>query len=263
MRHKDNKADTAPQSSNAAELAQFARHAERWWDPAGPFAPLHKLNPVRIGYIRSQAARHFRPRNPDQPLAGLGCLDIGCGGGLVTEPLARMGGEVLGIDLVDDSIAAARAHAAAQGLSVSYRVESAETLAADGRLFDLVTCLEVVEHVDRPADFLATVCSLVRPGGLLVLSTLNRNAASLALGKIAAEYLLRWVPRGTHDWRKFAKPHELAAPVRQSGLAVADVTGMNLHPLHGWQLRGPAVINYLMTARKPSETAVRGKERAK
>lgn len=251
MCSKDNKADTAPQSSNAAELAQFARHAERWWDPAGPFAPLHKLNPVRIDYIRGQATRHFRPRNPDQPLAGLACLDIGCGGGLVTEPLARMGGKVAGIDLVKDSIAAARAHAAEQNLTIDYHWESAEALAADGRNFDLVTCLEVVEHVDHPADFLSTVCSLVRPGGLLVLSTLNRNAASFAFGKVAAEYILRWVPRGTHDWRKFARPHELAAPVRQNGLAVTDVTGMNLHPLHGWQLRGPAIINYLMTAQKP------------
>jgi 2-polyprenyl-6-hydroxyphenyl methylase/3-demethylubiquinone-9 3-methyltransferase len=254
MRNKDNKADTAPQSSNAAELAQFARHAERWWDPSGPFAPLHKLNPVRIDYIRSQATRHFRPRNPDQPLAGLTCLDIGCGGGLVAEPLARMGGQVRGIDLVDDSITAARTHAAEHDLAIDYHVESAEALAAAGRTFDLVTCLEVVEHVDHPADFLATVCSLVRPGGLLVLSTLNRNAASLALGKIAAEYILRWVPQGTHDWRKFAKPHELAAPVRQNGLTVTDVTGMNLHPLHGWQLRGPAMINYLMTAKKPSDS---------
>ncbi len=250
MRNKDNKADTAPQSSNTAELAQFARHAERWWDPSGPFAPLHKLNPVRVDYIRGQATRHFRPRNPDQPLAGLACLDIGCGGGLVTEPLARMGGQVRGIDLVEDSIAAARTHATEYNLAIDYHLESAEALADDGRAFDLVTCLEVVEHVDYPTDFLATVCSLVRPGGLLVLSTLNRNAASLALGKIAAEYVLRWVPQGTHDWRKFAKPHELAAPLRQNGLTVMDVIGMNLHPFHGWQARGPALINYMMTARK-------------
>lgn len=252
MAMTDNKADTAPQSGNPAELAQFARHAARWWDPAGPFAPLHRLNPVRMDYIRGQAVRHFRPRTPEQPLAGLACLDIGCGGGLVAEPLARMGGQVLGIDLVEDGIAAARAHAEGQDLPVEYRLESAEALAAEGRLFDLVTCLEVVEHVAHPAAFLATVCSLVRPGGLLVLSTLNRNAASFALGKVAAEYILGWVPRGTHDWRKFAKPHELAAPVRHNGLSVTDVTGLNLHPLHGWQARGPALINYMMTARKPA-----------
>ncbi len=258
MRTTNIKADTAPQSGNAAELTQFARHARRWWDPDGPFAPLHRLNPARVGYIRDQAVRHFRPdgsqqRNSDQPLFNLACLDIGCGGGLATEPLARMGGHVLGIDLVADGIAAARTHAEGQDLTLEYRLESAENLATAGRAFDLVICLEVVEHVDSPAGFLATVCRLVRPGGLLVLSTLNRNAASLAFGKVAAEYVLRWVPRGTHDWRKFAKPSELAAPLRQNGLSVTDVTGLNLHPLHGWQARGPAVINYMLTAKRPAE----------
>lgn len=252
MPRSENKAGTAPQSSDATELAQFARHAQHWWDPKGPFAPLHRLNPTRMDYIRGQAVRHFRARNPDQPLEGLTCLDIGCGGGLVAEPLARMGGSVLGIDLVADSIAAARSHAEGQGLSVEYRLESAEAIQAEAKQFDLVTCLEVVEHVVRPAEFLATVCSLVRPGGLLVLSTLNRNAASFALGKVAAEYILGWVPRGTHHWRKFAKPHELAAPVREAGLTVSDVTGLNLHPLHGWRAQGPALINYMMTAKKPA-----------
>lgn len=253
MAATDNKADTAPQSSNPAELAQFAKHAERWWDPAGPFAPLHKLNPVRVEYIRERTARHFRARNPESALSGLTCLDIGCGGGLVTEPLARLGGTMLGIDLVEDSISAARTHAEGQGLDVEYRMESAEALADEGRLFDLVTCLEVIEHVEEPVAFLETVCALVRPGGLLILSTMNRNPASLALGKFAAEYVLRWVPRGTHDWRKFVKPHELAAAVRRNGLAVSDVTGLNLHPLQGWNARGPAVINYMMTARKPAD----------
>ena len=250
MSTTENRAGTAPQSSDAAELAQFARHAQHWWDPKGPFAPLHRLNPTRMDYIRGQAVRHFRGRNPDQPLDGLTCLDIGCGGGLVAEPLARMGGQVLGIDLVADSIAAGCTHAGNQDLSVEYRLESAEAILAEGKQFDLVTCLEVVEHVARPTEFLATVCGLVRPGGLLVLSTLNRNAASFTLGKVAAEYLLGWVPRGTHDWRKFAKPHELAAPVRQAGLTIADVTGLNLHPIHGWQAHGPALINYMMTAKK-------------
>ncbi len=249
----ENKAGTAPQSSDAQELAQFARHAQHWWDPKGPFAPLHRLNPTRMDYIRGQAVRHFRSRNPDQPLTGLTCLDIGCGGGLVAEPLAQMGGAVTGIDLVEDSIAAARTHAESQSLSIDYQLESAEHIDAAGKHFDLVTCLEVVEHVAHPADFLATVCNLVRPGGLLVLSTLNRNPASFALGKVAAEYLLGWVPRGTHDWRKFAKPHELAAPVRAAGLSVFDVTGLNLHPIHGWQARGPALINYMMAAKKPAD----------
>ena len=249
----DNKAGTAPQSSDAAELALFARHAQHWWDPKGPFAPLHRLNPTRMEYIRGQVSRHFRPRDLDQPLSALTCLDIGCGGGLVAEPLARMSGVVTGIDLVEDSIAAARTHADSQGLSIEYQLESAEAIQADAKQFDVVTCLEVIEHVTNPSEFLATVCDLVRPGGLLVLSTLNRNPASLALGKVAAEYILNWVPRGTHDWRKFAKPHELAAPVRNAGLIVDDVTGLNLHPIHGWQAQGPALINYMMTAKKPTD----------
>jgi 2-polyprenyl-6-hydroxyphenyl methylase/3-demethylubiquinone-9 3-methyltransferase len=253
MRTTGKVSDAATRSSDPAELAQFARYAGRWWDADGPFAPLHRLNPARIGHIRSQVGQHFRPRDKERPLVGRTCLDIGCGGGLVAEPLARLGGDVLGIDLVEDGIAAARSHAAGQGLALAYRLTGAETLADEGRLFDLVTCLEVVEHVQRPAEFLATVAGLVRPGGLLVLSTLNRNAASFALGKVAAEYVLGWVPRGTHDWRKFLRPHELAAPIRRAGLRVTDVTGLNLHPLHGWQAAGPALVNYMLTARKPAD----------
>ncbi|MGY9054116.1 MAG: bifunctional 2-polyprenyl-6-hydroxyphenol methylase/3-demethylubiquinol 3-O-methyltransferase UbiG [Alphaproteobacteria bacterium] len=234
-------------------MAHFGSLADRWWDPKGPFAPLHKLNPTRIGYIEGQAIRHFRLSSNGEGLAPLRTLDIGCGGGLVAEPLARLGAEGTGIDLVSDSIQAAIAHADGQGLPLTYRLASAETLAEEGAQFDLVTCLEVVEHVADPADFLATVASLVRPGGLLIMSTLNRNIASLALGKIAAEYLLGWVPRGTHDWRKFLKPSELAAPLRHAGLRVGDVTGLNLHPLNGWQAEGPALINYMLTAAKPTD----------
>ncbi|HKK30980.1 MAG TPA: bifunctional 2-polyprenyl-6-hydroxyphenol methylase/3-demethylubiquinol 3-O-methyltransferase UbiG [Alphaproteobacteria bacterium] len=243
----------ATSSSDPRELAQFARHGREWWDPEGPFAQLHRLNPARLDYIRQQAVRHFRPRNSDHPLQELCALDIGCGGGLVAEPLARMGADVLGIDLVPESIAAARAHAEGHGLDVEYRLASAQQITAEHRIFDLVTCLEVVEHVVHPAAFLENVCSLVRPGGLLVMSTLNRNAASLALGKIAAEYVLGWVPRGTHDWRKFLRPSELAAGLRRQGLKTTDVTGLNLHPLHGWQTGGPVVINYFLTAERPAD----------
>lgn len=249
---RPNPADFVSQSADPGELAQFGRHARTWWDKDGPFAPLHRINPARLGYIRSQTIQRLRLRGGPKPLTGLTALDIGCGGGLVAEPLARMGAETLGIDLVADSIVAAKQHAKGQDLPLSYRVASAEELAEAGRQFDLVTCLEVVEHVTDPAEFLATVAALVRPGGVLVLSTLNRNLASLALGKIAAEYLLRWVPPGTHDWRKFLRPSELAAPVRAAGLQVVDVTGLNLHPLYGWQARGTATVNYLMTAVKPA-----------
>jgi 2-polyprenyl-6-hydroxyphenyl methylase / 3-demethylubiquinone-9 3-methyltransferase len=254
MVQRPNPADFVSQSADPSELAQFAQHAGAWWDTSGPFAPLHRINPARLGYIRTQTMRHLRLRGGPKPLAGLQALDIGCGGGLVAEPLARMGAETLGIDLVADSIIAAKQHAKDQGLPLTYRVASAEELAEAGRLFDLVTCLEVVEHVTDPGSFLATVANLVRPGGVLVLSTLNRNLASLALGKIAAEYLLRWVPPGTHDWRKFLRPSELAAPVRAAGLQVVDVTGLNLHPLYGWQARGHANVNYLMYATKPEVT---------
>lgn len=253
MVNPDEPADFVSQSADPAELAQFAQHARHWWDREGPFAPLHRINPARMDYIRNQAIQRLRLRGGLQPLAGLKALDIGCGGGLVAEPLARLGAETMGIDLVADSIIAAKYHAQGQDLPLTYRVASAEELAAAGEVFDLVTCLEVVEHVATPSAFLATVASLVRPGGVLVLSTLNRNLASLALGKIAAEYVLRWVPAGTHDWRKFLRPSELAAPVRASGMQVVDVTGLNLHPLYGWQARGPALVNYLMTAVKPGD----------
>ena len=255
MGNRPNTADFVSQSADQGELAQFGRHARAWWDREGPFAPLHRINPARLGYIRSQAMQRLRLRSGPKPLASVQALDIGCGGGLVAEPLARMGAETLGIDLVADSIVAARQHARGQSLPLSYRIASAEELADDGRSFDLVTCLEVVEHVRSPGAFLSTVAELVRPGGVLVLSTLNRNLASLALGKIAAEYVLRWVPPGTHDWRKFLRPSELASPIRSAGLQVVDVTGLNLHPLFGWQARGPATVNYLMTAVKPPEDA--------
>ncbi|MCA8928128.1 MAG: bifunctional 2-polyprenyl-6-hydroxyphenol methylase/3-demethylubiquinol 3-O-methyltransferase UbiG [Alphaproteobacteria bacterium] len=255
MAPSPNPADFVSQSADPGELAQFARHARDWWDREGPFAPLHRINPARLGYVRSQAVRHLRLRGGPRPLDGITALDIGCGGGLVAEPLARMGAETLGIDLVPASIAAARQHAKGQGLPLTYRVASAEEVAESGRMFDLVTCLEVVEHVTSPRAFLATVGALVKPGGVLVLSTLNRNLASLAFGKIAAEYLLRWVPAGTHDWRKFLHPSELAAPVRAAGLRVVDVTGLNLHPVYGWQARGPATVNYLLCAVKPAERA--------
>jgi len=251
MGTRPNPADFVSQSAVPGELAQFNRHARAWWDTDGPFAPLHRINPARLGYIRSQATQRLRLRGGAKPLSGVAALDIGCGGGLVAEPLARMGAETLGIDLVADSIVAARQHAKGQDLPVTYRIASAEELVDDGRSFDLVTCLEVVEHVRTPDAFLATVAQLVRPGGVLILSTLNRTLASLALGKIAAEYILRWVPPGTHDWRKFLRPSELAAPIRAAGLQVVDVTGLNLHPLCGWQARGPAAVNYLMTAVKP------------
>jgi 2-polyprenyl-6-hydroxyphenyl methylase / 3-demethylubiquinone-9 3-methyltransferase len=248
MTGRDKAAERPARSNDPKELAQFARFAPRWWDPDGPFAPLHHLNSARLDYIRDTASRHFRLRAEALPLQSISAIDIGCGGGLVTEPLARMGATVLGIDPVPGNVRAAAAHGARMDRPPEYRVASAEEIAEEGRGFDLVTCLEVVEHVAHPDEFLETIARLVRPGGLLILSTLNRNLVSLALGKFAAEYVLRWVPRGTHDWRKFLRPAEMAAPLRRAGLQVTDVTGLNLHPLSGWQARGPIAVNYLMTA---------------
>lgn len=231
------------------EAAQFAALADEWWNPEGPFRPLHKLSPVRMRFIVEAVARQFgRPMGVGQ-MAGLTALDIGCGGGLASEPLARLGARTTGLDVTEANIAAARAHAQAGGLEIDYRVQTAEALASEGAAFDLVVSLEVVEHVPDPERFLAAAAALVAPGGLLVLSTINRSIKSLALAKFAAEYVLGWVPRGTHDWRKFLKPSELARPLRAAGLAIERVEGVNYQPLtDDWRLSSDASMNYMLAA---------------
>ena len=246
---------TAPASSiDAREVAQFAALAETWWDPTGPMRPLHALNPVRVGYIRDQSlARFGGETNSLRPLLGKQVLDIGCGGGLVAEPLARLGGQVTAIDAAAESIAVARTHAEEAGLKIDYRVTTAEALLADGKQFDIVTALEVVEHVADPAAFLTTCAALVAPGGLLILSTLNRTPQAFGLAIVGAEYLLRLLPRGTHSWRKFRKPSELAGPLRASGLAVTDVSGLAFSPLTGEWSRSPSLaVNYILCAARPA-----------
>jgi len=241
-------------SVDQGEIARFDRLAEAWWDPHGQFRQLHKMNPVRIGYIRERMAAHFDRAEPGPgALAGLSLVDVGCGGGLLTEPLARLGGRVTGLDPSSEAIAFARRHAELLGLDIDYRNETAERLAAAGASFDVVLALETVEHVSDPDSFLQALARLVRPGGLVILSTLNRNAKSFALGIVAAEYVLGWVARGTHDWRKFLKPHELARGLRRCGLTVADVTGLVYDPrTAGWRLDPRDLgINYLMTAAAP------------
>ena len=243
----------AASSVDPQEVAQFAALADTWWDADGPMRPLHALNPVRIGYIRAQFLNHFGIATNDmQPFAGRRMLDVGCGGGLVAEPLARLGGQVTAIDAAAPSIELARTHAAAAGLSIEYRATTAEALLAEGKQFDVVTALEIVEHVADPAAFLATCAGLVAPGGLLVLSTLNRTPQAFGLAILGAEYLLRMLPRGTHSWRKFRKPSELAAPLRASGLGIADVSGVAYSPLTGtWVLSPSLAVNYLLTAARP------------
>jgi 2-polyprenyl-6-hydroxyphenyl methylase/3-demethylubiquinone-9 3-methyltransferase len=236
--------------ADAAEVERFAALAERWWDETGPLAPLHKLNPVRIAYVRDRICAHLG-RDPlaEKPLAGLLALDVGCGGGLLCEPLARLGAAVTGIDLAPASIEAAARHARAAGLAIDYRLTAVEQLVAEARHFDLVCAMEVVEHVADQETFLWECAALVRPGGGLVLATLNRTFRAFALGIVAAEYVLGWLPRGTHDWQRFMRPSEAARALRRAGLHTLDLTGVVYDPLRDRfrQSRDPAV-NYMLFA---------------
>ena len=230
-------------SVSSAEVAHFNALAAGWWDPGGPMRPLHRMNPARIGWIAERIARRFP--DPD----GVRVLDIGCGAGLAAEALARRGYDVLGLDAAGETIAAAEAHAAGQGLRLAYRVGAPEMLAAEGSRFPVVTALEVIEHVADPAAFVRTLAALVQPGGLAFLSTLNRTARSFLSAKVGAEYLLRWLPVGTHDWRKFRSPEELGALLRQAGLRVTDVTGLAPDPLRGgWRCTRDTGVNYMLAA---------------
>lgn len=238
---------------DADEVARFNKLAQEWWDPHGNFRPLHKLGPARLGFIRDTIVSELRPEQSVRlrALDGLRILDIGCGGGLVTEPMARLGAVVTGIDPAPETIAAAKAHAATQGLTIDYRATRAETLAEAKCSFDVVLCLEVVEHVPDVRAFLAVAASLVRPGGLMILSTINRTLKSYALAIVGAEYLLRWLPVGTHQWDRFVTPEELAAHVHNAGLKPLQPRGMVFNPLaDNWSLASDTGVNYLMGARQ-------------
>jgi len=240
-------------TADAAEVARFAAHAADWWDPEGAFAPLHRLNPVRVAWVRDRLVAHFaRDGRSLEPFAGLSLLDVGCGGGLVAEPMARLGAGVTGLDAEVGTLAVARAHAAESGLAIDYSDASVETLAASGARFDAVLALEVVEHVaDLPA-FLAACATVLAPGGLLVLSTLNRTARAYALGIVAAERVLRWVPRGTHDWKKFVKPAETVRALRAAGLVPVELCGLAYGPLARRWREAPddLSVNYFCAATK-------------
>jgi 2-polyprenyl-6-hydroxyphenyl methylase/3-demethylubiquinone-9 3-methyltransferase len=236
-------------SIDPAEIAKFAAMADEWWDPTGKFRPLHRLNPTRLAFIRDRAAaRHGRDLLSPRPLAGLRLVDIGCGGGLLSEPLARLGARVTGIDAGEKNIGVARHHAGESGLDIDYRVASAEALAAAGEQFDIVLAMEVIEHVADPAGFMAACASLVAPGGLLIVATLNRTAKSFAFAIVGAEYLLRWLPRGTHDWRRFLRPSELTGLVRPHGLKLAEAVGVVYSPLADkWRLAPEDLdVNYML-----------------
>ncbi len=240
---------------SATELAKFKSLAGKWWDTDGEFRTLHELNPVRIRYIRDQLAAHFsRDVMVRQPFHGLSLLDIGCGGGLLAEPLARLGFSVTGIDALDSNIQVARIHAAEAGLPMAYRCATAEDLNKENVTFDAVISMEVVEHVARQSFFLKTAATLVAPGGMMVIATINRTLHSLILAKVCAEYILRWLPIGTHDWWRFVRPSELAAGLRRGGLTVLTVKGMSYAPFTGaWHLSNDSNVNYFMVAtRLPS-----------
>jgi len=232
------------------EVARFAKLGGEWWDPHGPFKPLHRINPVRLTYLRDQLCAHFG-RDPKQgkSLEGLSLLDIGCGGGLVCEPLARLGAKVTGIDPGAESIDAAKAHAAAGGLAIDYQAATAEELAARGQSYDAVLLLEVVEHVPDVPALLKAIAPLVRPGGLMILSTLNRTLKAYALAIVGAEYILRWLPIGTHQWERFVTPGELRSALAGAGLMLTDTTGMIYDPFADeWRLGRDTDVNYFATA---------------
>jgi 2-polyprenyl-6-hydroxyphenyl methylase / 3-demethylubiquinone-9 3-methyltransferase len=236
------------------EVERFSRIAGQWWDARGPLAALHKFNPVRLAYIRDRAAAHFgRDANRLDSLAGLRMLDIGCGGGILSEPLARLGASVVGADPSESNIAVARHHAEHSGLSIDYRNVAAEALVVAGETFDVVLAMEVVEHVADLGLFVEVAAGMVKPGGLLLVATLNRTVKSFALAIVGAEYILRWLPRGTHQWDKFVTPNELEIAIEQAGMQVKAETGV-IYNLLGdrWQLSADMDVNYMVVAEKPA-----------
>lgn len=237
-----------------AEIARFNALAGKWWDGDGEFAQLHKMNPVRLAFIRETITRHFRhPVDAERPFAGLRLLDIGCGGGILTEPLARLGGSVVGADAGAENIAAARHHAAEVGLAIDYRATTAEALAAAGERFDAVFAMEIVEHVADRALFMDACASLLKPGGLLFVATINRTLRSFALAIVAAEYVLGWLPRGSHDWNKLVKPEELQGDFARTHLRQIASTGIVFDPLVGnWRRAADLAVNYILAAAKPA-----------
>lgn len=247
------------------EVERFAAHADAWWDPQGSFRPLHRLNPVRLDYIRQHLTAHFgRSISSLRPFEGLTLLDIGCGGGLVAEPMSRLGFAVTAVDADDQAIAVARVHAEATGLSIDYRIATPESIAGEliagkwiagesmagtGQRFDVVLALEIIEHVANPAVFLGSIGALVRQGGAFIGATLNRTPRSFAAAIIGAEYMLGWLPRGTHDWRKFMRPSELVLGLRRNGLNPTEMTGVSYDLIRGeWWLSRDLEVNYMVTA---------------
>jgi 2-polyprenyl-6-hydroxyphenyl methylase/3-demethylubiquinone-9 3-methyltransferase len=246
---------TAQSTVDPSEVAKFEAMAAEWWDPKGKFKPLHMLNPCRLDYITQQIAGEFgRDLKDDMPFAGLRILDIGCGGGLLSEPMARLGAEVVGADAAERNIPVAQIHAEQSGLNIDYRHTTAEDMAAAGEQFDVVLNMEVVEHVADPLAYLTACQQLLKPGGLMICSTINRNAKSFAMAIVGAEYVMRWLPKGTHEWSKFITPDELYDLIRNAGLSPVDRKGFVFNPVTwDWSLSPRDLsVNYVTASTKPA-----------
>jgi 2-polyprenyl-6-hydroxyphenyl methylase/3-demethylubiquinone-9 3-methyltransferase len=244
---------TTPRSSiDPAEVERFSALAAEWWNPDGKFGVLHKFNPVRLDYIREQVTARLRiDPNQREPFKGLRFLDIGCGGGLLCEPMARLGAEVVGVDASEKNIKTASVHAEEQGLEIDYRASTAEDLAAAGEKFDVILNMEVIEHVADPADFAKTCAGMVKPGGLMFVATLNRTLKAFGLAIIGAEYVLGWLPKGTHQWEKFITPDELKGWLAEADCPVQEVTGVTYSPLSNtWRKAADTDVNYMLVSRK-------------
>ena len=242
-------------SIDAEEVEKFARMAGEWWDPKGKFQPLHKFNPTRLTFIRDTAERHFAlEADARRPLTGLRLLDIGCGGGLVSEPMARLGAKVTGVDASEANIKTALTHARESGLEIDYRVGTAEALLEEETApFDIVLNLEVVEHVADPGSFLANTAGLLAPGGFMVMATINRTPKAFALAIVGAEYVLGWLPRGTHQFDKLVRPQEAVSALKGAGLSTAPPVGVSYNPLgDAWRLSEDTKVNYMIVATRPA-----------
>ena len=248
------RAHTPRTTIDQGEVDRFSALAREWWNPSGKFKPLHKFNPVRLSYIRDALCRHFaRDPRAAAPLDGLRVLDIGCGGGLLSEPLARMGADVVGADASQTNIEVARIHAGQSGIAVDYRATTAEALAEAGETFDVVLNMEVVEHVADVDLFMSACAEMVRPGGLMFVATINRTWKANALAIFMAENVLRWLPKGTHQYEKLVTPREAAAPLEASGMRIVDSTGVFYNVLQDrWNLSSDMDVNYMLLAERPA-----------
>lgn len=238
-----------------AEVARFSKLAAEWWNPTGKFKPLHKFNPVRLAYIKEKVSARFdRNINATNALSGLRILDIGCGGGLLCEPMARLGAEIVGVDASPTNINVARLHAEQSGLAIDYRATTAEAISAQGETFDVILNMEVVEHVSDVPLFLTECSKMLRPGGLMFVATINRTMKAWGLAIIGAEHILRWLPKGTHQYEKLVRPEEIEQPLAAEGLSILETNGVFYNPLKdAWALSNDTDVNYMMLTERPKQ----------